>query len=70
MSHFLLDMHAVSEQHVYVTSHRAQADAPPLPEPSQEALQQLVAMGFEEQRAAHALQVAHNDVQTALSHLL
>ena len=38
--------------------------------PSPEALAQLVAMGFEEQRASNALQQANNDLQTALALLL
>ena len=37
---------------------------------SQEALGQLVAMGFDEERAAAALQQSNNDVQSALSRLL
>lgn len=41
-----------------------------LPQPSAEAVQQLVAMGFEHQQAARALQQTNNDVQAAISLLL
>ena len=47
-----------------------QASAPALPAASPEAVQQLVAMGFDPQRAAAALQQSHNDVQAALTYLL
>ena len=47
-----------------------QASAPALPEASPDAVQQLVAMGFDPSRAAAALQQSHNDVQTALTYLL
>ena len=47
-----------------------QASAPALPAASPDAVQQLVAMGFDPTRAAAALQQSHNDVQTALTYLL
>ena len=47
-----------------------QASAPSLPAASPEAVQQLVAMGFDPTRAAAALQQSHNDVQAALTYLL
>ena len=47
-----------------------QASAPALPEASPDAVQQLVAMGFDAARAAAALQQSHNDIQTALTFLL
>ena len=47
-----------------------QPNAPPLPAPSSQALQQLVAMGFDQRRAAHALQMSNNDLQMALAQLL
>ncbi len=47
-----------------------QASAPALPAASPDAVQQLVAMGFDPNRAAAALQQSHNDVQTALTYLL
>lgn len=47
-----------------------QASAPALPAASPEAVQQLVAMGFDPQRAAAALQQSHNDLQAALTYLL
>lgn len=47
-----------------------QASAPALPAASPDAVQQLVAMGFDPSRAAVALQQSHNDVQTALTYLL
>ena len=47
-----------------------QASAPALPEASGDAVQQLVAMGFDPARASAALQQSHNDVQTALTYLL
>lgn len=48
----------------------AQASAPALPAASPEAIEQLVAMGFDQGRAANALQRSHNDIQTALTMLL
>ncbi|KAL3161067.1 hypothetical protein ABBQ38_009450 [Trebouxia sp. C0009 RCD-2024] len=50
--------------------HPRQASAPALPEASPDAVQQLVAMGFDAARAAAALQQSHNDIQTALTFLL
>ena len=47
-----------------------QASAPALPEASPDAVQQLVAMGFDAATAAAALQQSHNDIQTALTLLL
>lgn len=47
-----------------------QASAPALPAASAEAVEQLVAMGFDQARAAAALQQSHNDIQTALTFLL
>lgn len=44
--------------------------AAPTVEPSPEALQQLVAMGFDEGSAAQALQRAGNNVEAALQFLL
>jgi hypothetical protein len=41
-----------------------------LPQASAEAVQQLVAMGFEHQQAARALQQVNNDVQAAIGLLL
>lgn len=40
------------------------------PEVSAEALEQLIAMGFDEQAARLSLQQTGNDVQAALSRLL
>lgn len=51
-------------------SNPRQASAPALPEASGDAVQQLVAMGFDPARASAALQQSHNDVQTALTYLL
>jgi len=42
----------------------------PPPEPSAEAVQQLVDMGFDAGRARHALQQANNNVELALQALL
>jgi hypothetical protein len=47
-----------------------QAPAGPPPEPSPEALATLVGMGFEQSRAAAALQRTHNDVQAAIAQLV
>ncbi len=47
-----------------------QPAAPRLPQASAEAVQQLVAMGFEHQQAARALQQTNNDVQAAIGLLL
>ena len=49
---------------------QASASAPALPDASPDAVQQLVAMGFDPARAAAALQQSHNDIQTALTYLL
>lgn len=43
---------------------------PQLPEPSPEAVQQLVAMGFDAARAAQALQHSGGDVQAAIQFLV
>lgn len=43
---------------------------PPMPEPLPEAVQQLVDMGFDRDRAKNALQQTRNDVQLALQMLL
>ena len=53
-----------------VTRACAQANAPPLPQPAPQALQQLVAMGFDQAQATRALQTSNNDVQMALAQLL
>lgn len=51
-------------------SQARQASAPALPAASPDAIQQLVAMGFDPIRAGAALQQSHNDVQAALTYLL
>ncbi|KAK9795850.1 hypothetical protein WJX73_004441 [Symbiochloris irregularis] len=47
-----------------------QANAPAMSQASPQAVQQLVAMGFQEAAATQALQLSNNDIQAALSHLL
>lgn len=49
---------------------QSSAQAVGLPEASQEALQQLVAMGFDSAEATRALRLSNNDVQTAIAMLL
>lgn len=46
------------------------APAPPRVQPSEEALEQLIAMGFDRTSASAALQQTGNNVQAALSILL
>ncbi|KAA6420151.1 MAG: hypothetical protein FRX49_09814 [Trebouxia sp. A1-2] len=61
---------AGSSSQAAAPSQARQASAPALPAASPDAVQQLVAMGFDPSRAAVALQQSHNDVQTALTYLL
>ena len=73
-----------AQQQVYVTpvarpgnsgaraphERHASSAAPPVVEPSPDALQQLVAMGFDEAAAAQALRTTSNNVEAALQYLL
>ena len=62
---------ALTQDHLLITKDRCgYLQAQRLPEASPQALEQLVAMGFDSGQAAQALRESANDVQGALAGLL